>query len=661
MDEDWETGEAAVSVASASDAQIPEFLKNSSVSFFSNAGVGRGGGGFDTTDDPFAAFGNSSNGQSSGFGGGGVVMSFDDDLPSSSFGDNNGFGGDSRGRGQGRGRGRGRGRGGGDGGGGGRGGGSCYNCGEEGHISRNCPKEKTNSRRNKSDGDSFGGGFGTLDSKGTGGKTEEPERPPPLFCPKEVEESMLFDLGVKTGVNFEAYDKIPMKVTGEEPIPPPVTTFQEMNLRNVLLENVSKAEFPRPTPIQKYSIPILMNQRDLMACAQTGSGKTAAFLLPMLHYILENDIESHSFEDVAQPVGLVLAPTRELAIQIFQEARKFSLQTVIKNSCIYGGVATNFQLRRMKEQGCHIIIATPGKLLFFLGMGKISLKSLKFLVFDEADRMLDLGFIDDMEKLVAHPDMPPKGERLTMMFSATFPEEVQRCALRFLDNYLFLVAGQVGAANKDVCQTIVQVAKFEKRDKLAEYLRSFEDSQEKVLVFVEMKRQADFVGTYLSTNGFRSVTLHGGRYQEQREEALSAFRSNQYRVLVATSVAARGLDIRGVGYVINYDLPKSADEYVHRIGRTGRVGNRGQAVSFYDPEQDLNLAKDLVRILTDAEQEVPSWLRSAADGGGGATYSGSGQFASTDIRNQNDGFEASGGWSHLGGPVAQEDDDVWDD
>nr|ADM64419.1 VASA protein [Eriocheir sinensis] len=548
--------------------------------------------------------------------------------------------------------------GGGSGGGGGGGrGGNCFKCGEEGHISRNCPSGGSDSRRDKgSAGDGFGASSGSK-----GGDMEEPERPPPMFCPKDVEENELFELGVEKGVNFDAYSKIPIKVTGDEPIPPAAEAFEDMGLRKVLLENVKQAKYSKPTPIQKYAIPIFMSSRDLMACAQTGSGKTAAFLLPMLHYILENEVESHAYEDVAQPVGLVLVPTRELAIQIFHESRKFSLNTMAKNICIYGGVQTNHQQRRMKEQGCHIVIATPGKFLFFLGIGKISLKSLKFLVFDEADRMLDLGFIDDMEKLVANPEMTPKGERQTMMFSATFPEEVQRCALRFMDNYLFLVAGQVGAANKDVCQIIVQVAKFEKRDKLAEYIRSFE-GQEKVLVFVEMKRQADFVGSYLSTNGFLSVTMHGGRHQEQREEALSAFRSDKFRVLVATSVAARGLDIRGVGNLINYDLPKTADEYVHRIGRTGRVGNRGQAVSFFDPDQDYGLAKDLVRILKDADQEVPDWLSTSAQGSSlGASYMGSGQFASTDIRKQNEGAEGtSESMTQLGGPAA-DDDEAWDD
>ncbi|KAK4305821.1 hypothetical protein Pmani_022314 [Petrolisthes manimaculis] len=632
----------------------------------------------------------------------------------SGFGGNDGGFGNSGGFGNGGGFGRGGGRGGkgrgcfkcgeeghmsrecpsadgfGSGGGGGGGGGKkgCFKCGEEGHMSRECPSA-----------DGFGSGGGGGGKKGCfkcgeeghqarecpsadNSSAKNPSDPDdaqraPMYIPEDIDEDKLFDLGIRTGQNIETVYSMPVKVDGEEPIAPPAEGFADMGLRQIILDNVTHAGYTRPTPIQRYAIPVVMAGRDVMSCAQTGSGKTAAFLLPMLHYVIENNIDAHSFEETVLPVGLVLAPTRELAIQIHNEARKFSCGSIAKCSILYGGTVVQHQRRRLKETGCHILVGTPGRIKDFLNKGYVSLASLKFMVFDEADRMMDLGFIGDMEALVANPDLPPKGERIAMMFSATFPAEIQRCALKFMNNYVFLVVGTVGSANQDVTQEIVSVAKYSKRTKIVESLKAINIEQEKVLVFVEMKKQADFLGSYLVTQGFHVITIHGDRFQQQREEALSGFRAGVYHILVATSVAARGLefnlillpDIPGVTYVINYDLPKSVDEYVHRIGRTGRVGNAGKALSFYDPETDSVLAKNLVKILSDANQEVPDWMMSAADGSlAPQTYHGSGMYASVDLRQTGkQNFNNNEGPQQLGGPLPNAvtggggDDDFWDD
>jgi probable ATP-dependent RNA helicase DDX4 len=245
--------------------------------------------------------------------------------------------------------------------------------------------------------------------------------------------------------------------------------------------------------------------------------------------------------------------------------------------------------------------------------------------------MLDMGFVPDIECLMGHPTMVASDKRQTLMFSATFPEEIQRLAGKFLNNYLFLAVGIVGSACSDVEQHFHLVPKFEKRLKLTELITK--EGCKKTLVFVERRRTADFIATYLSEYDFPTTSIHGDRLQREREEALGDFKSGRMGVLVATAVAARGLDIKNVYHVINYDMPHSIDEYVHRIGRTGRVGNRGKATSFYDPEVDAPLARDLIKILQQAEQVIPSWLKEAASNAVPiSSYTRPGHFGGKDFR-----------------------------
>ncbi|NXL17277.1 DDX4 helicase, partial [Setophaga kirtlandii] len=413
----------------------------------------------------------------------------------------------------------------------------------------------------------------------------------------------------QTGMNFDKYDENVVEVSGLDP-PAALMSFADTNMCHTLTVNIAKAGYSKPTPVQKYSIPIILAGRDLMACAQTGSGKTAAFLVPVVAQMMRDGVTASSFKEQQEPECIITAPTRELINQIFLEARKFVYGTCIRPVVIYGGTQTDYSIRQVK-QGCNILCATPGRLLDIIGRGKIGLHNVKYLVLDEADRMLDMGFGADMKKLVSFPDMPQKEKRQTLMFSATFPEEVQRLACEFLKtDFLFVVVGHAGGACSDVQQNILQVSQYFKRDKLIEILHSI--GNERTLVFVDTKKKADFIACFLCQENIPATSIHGDREQREREIALRDFRSGKCSVLVATSVAARGLDIENVQHVINFDLPSTIEEYVHRIGRTGRCGNTGKAVGFFDNNSDGHLAQPLIKVLSDAQQEVPVWLTEVA-------------------------------------------------
>ncbi|XP_058447291.1 ATP-dependent RNA helicase vasa-like [Malaya genurostris] len=469
-------------------------------------------------------------------------------------------------------------------------------------------------------------GFYSRDKENGSNDQVKTDKPRELYIPPAPtnDEKEIFGSGISSGINFDKFDEIKVNVTGENP-PNSIISFNDSGLRDYLLKNVRKSNYIKPTPIQKYAIPIIMDARDLMACAQTGSGKTAAFLLPIINTLLNYaaDVKTGS------PQVIIIVPTRELALQIFQEARKFALGTILKTCIAYGGTATRHQLDNI-HNGCHILVATPGRLMDFVDKQAISFKRIKFVVLDEADRMLDMGFMPAVEKMMNHETMPSKESRQTLMFSATFPGEIQELAGQFLHNYIFVAVGIVGGASTDVEQTIHQVTKFQKRKKLQEILEMADPKG--TLVFVETKRNADYLASLLSETTFPTTSIHGDRLQREREDALRDFKSGDMYILIATSVAARGLDIKNVSHVINYDLPKSIDDYVHRIGRTGRVGNKGKATSFYDPESDSGIATGLKKILTQAGQEVPDFLQGVS---GGSSFSGASQFGGKDIRARN--------------------------
>uniref|UniRef100_A0AAY4E2C4 RNA helicase n=1 Tax=Denticeps clupeoides TaxID=299321 RepID=A0AAY4E2C4_9TELE len=465
------------------------------------------------------------------------------------------------------------------------------------------------------------GGFSTAGNTRWVEESRDEEDWSKPLSPNERLELELFS-GSNTGINFEKYDDIPVEATGSNS-PPHIESFHDVDMGEIIMGNITLSRYTRPTPVQKYAIPIIKAQRDLMACAQTGSGKTAAFLLPVLSQIYtEGPGEALQAAKASQdngkygrrkqyPLSLVLAPTRELALQIYDEARKFAYRSRVRPCVVYGGADIGQQIRDL-ERGCHLLVATPGRLVDMMERGKIGLDYCKYLVLDEADRMLDMGFEPQIRRIVEQDTMPQKGIRHTMMFSATFPKEIQILARDFLEEYIFLAVGRVGSTSENITQKVVWVEESDKRSFLLDLLNATGKGKDSLtLVFVETKKGADALEDFLYREGYACTSIHGDRSQRDREEALHQFRSGRCPIMVATAVAARGLDISNVKHVINFDLPSDIEEYVHRIGRTGRVGNLGLATSFYN-DKNNNITKDLLDILVESKQEVPSWLESLA-------------------------------------------------
>lgn len=349
---------------------------------------------------------------------------------------------------------------------------------------------------------------------------------------------------------------------------------------------------------------------------------------------MTNPQQKEITENGCSPQVVVMAPTRELCIQIYDCARGFVRGTVLKCCAVYGGTEVRSNVTRLKS-GVEIVVATPGRLAGFLERGTITFSSIRFMVLDEADRMLDEGFLSAMKAILDHSTMTPVESRHTMLFSATFTDEIQALASQFMrPSYLFIVVGIVGGVCVDVEQVFYEVPFKEKRGKLFELLESEHadgcESGAKTIVFVEKKKTADFIAGYCSEKNLPSTSIHGDREQREREAAINDFRSGKRPILVATSVAARGLDIKGVTHVINYDLPKEVSEYVHRIGRTGRVGNKGKATSFYDPRDNENLRGPLCSLLKQANIPIPECLGDGSSDGG---FDAGGDFGGHDIRN----------------------------
>ncbi|KAG0746739.1 hypothetical protein G6F60_008263 [Rhizopus arrhizus] len=482
---------------------------------------------------------------------------------------------------------------------------------------------------------SVGGGWGemTLDSFGWNGSAK---RPKDIKQPgKGIWKDGIHELGeddetirvklfgtaenkqvLHSGINFDKYDSIPVETTGDN-VPEPINEFAHPPLDKYLLDNIRLARYTVPTPVQKYSIPIVAAGRDLMACAQTGSGKTAGFLFPILSAMFTfGPLAEPEDAEVKQgyrtykksyPQALILAPTRELASQIYEEAKKFCYRSYVRPCVAYGGVDIQQQLRLI-DRGCHLLVATPGRLVDILERRRLSFKNIQYLVLDEADRMLDMGFEPQIRRIVDGEDMPPVGKRQTLLFSATFPENIQKLARDFLQNNVFLSVGRVGATTENITQMIELLREEEKRPRLLEVLEKHNSKEGLTLVFTETKRMADSVCEFLLENGFEATSIHGDRIQSEREAALDSFRKGKTPIMVATAVAARGLDIPNVTHVISFDLPNDIDDFVHRVGRTGRAGNIGYATSFFT-RQNRFLSKNLVKLLKDAKQEVPIWLK----------------------------------------------------
>lgn len=399
------------------------------------------------------------------------------------------------------------------------------------------------------------------------------------------------------GINFDRYEEIPVEVS--EPVQG-IERFEDCSLHPTLLANIRQLSYTKPTPVQKYAIPVGFARKDLMACAQTGSGKTAAYLFPICAKMLKEGPPATRSRR-AHPVALVLSPTRELAMQISVEARKLVSRTGIRVVVVYGGADPKLQAREL-DRGCDILVATPGRLLDFQNRGRLGLALVKYVVLDEADRMLDMGFEPQMRGILESEDMTHPHE--TIMVSATFPREIQQLATQFLREYIFLAVGRVGSTAESITQELIYVEEDAKKTTLHDLLQKLSGL---VLVFVETKRSADYLDEFLFRAGYSCTSIHGDRSQPEREAALKAFKSGQRPILVATDVAARGLDIPNVANIVNYDLPNSIDDYVHRIGRTGRIGKEGRAYSFLN-DKNSAVVKDLYSLLCETNQVIPEWF-----------------------------------------------------
>ncbi|KAK6204709.1 ATP-dependent RNA helicase DED1 [Scheffersomyces amazonensis] len=502
----------------------------------------------------------------------------------------------------------------------------------------------------------FGGGrFGGYQKPGVGRWTDGKHEPSARNESLELE---LFGTSEDTsfqssGINFDNYDEIPVEASGEG-VPEPISSFTAPPLDPLLVENITLSRFSKPTPVQKYSVPIVAGGRDLMACAQTGSGKTGGFLFPVLSESYMNGPapipESHGAfsSNKVYPTILVMAPTRELVSQIYDEARKFSYRSWVKPCVCYGGADIGQQIRNL-DKGCDLLVATPGRLKDLLERGRVSLANIKYLVLDEADRMLDMGFEPQIRHIVQECDMPGVNDRQTLMFSATFPRDIQMLARDFLKDYIFLSVGRVGSTSENITQKVLYVEDEEKKSVLLDLLTAGDHGL--TIIFTETKRMADNLADFLYDQGFPATAIHGDRSQYEREKALAAFKNGSAPILVATAVAARGLDIPNVAHVINFDLPSDIDDYVHRIGRTGRAGNVGIATAFFN-RNNKNIVKGLVELLSEANQEVPDFLTKIAregsfgkmapgrGGRGGSSRGG----ATRDYRRQGSSSGSGSGW-----------------
>jgi ATP-dependent RNA helicase RhlE len=368
-------------------------------------------------------------------------------------------------------------------------------------------------------------------------------------------------------------------------------SFDQLGLAPELLDAVAQQGYSEPTPVQRESIPQVLAGRDLLAGAQTGTGKTAAFVLPILQRLnaARSSIANQN-SGRRNPIRvLVLAPTRELALQVEESVRTYGRQRPVMSAVIYGGVGFDGQVRRLR-QGPEIVVATPGRLLDHVSQRTIDLSRVEVLVLDEADRMLDMGFIHDIRRILA---LLPR-ERQTLLFSATFSAEIRRLAADFLRNPAFVQVTPRNTAAELVAQVVIPVDRGRKRELLSHLVRSGRIYQ--ALVFTRTKHGADRLAAQLVIDGISAVAIHGNKSQPQRVRALNDFKRNKVAVLVATDIAARGLDIDALPHVVNYELPMVAHDYVHRIGRTGRAGTDGDAVSLVCVDEQPLLA-DIERLL----------------------------------------------------------------
>ncbi|OMJ79615.1 hypothetical protein SteCoe_20345 [Stentor coeruleus] len=397
--------------------------------------------------------------------------------------------------------------------------------------------------------------------------------------------------------NIEFYENTPIEISE---VFPEMHNFTDCEVHQCLLDNIKRMGYSQPTPVQRYAIPVILSRRDIMTCAQTGSGKTGSFLIPIIAKMLSERPPQSTLLQSSQPVTCILSPTRELCLQIFEELLKFSYMSGIHIVAIYGGADPKSQSKELTK-GTDIIVATPGRLIDFINRGKIEMSLVKYLIIDEADKMFDMGFESQIRVIL---ETMKENKRETIMCSATFPLTIQKLASQFMKNYVFLGIGKGGSIVQHIRQEMYFVEDKDKQGYLKQIIKGLCGL---VLIFTETKSMAEQVNEFLLRIGMKSNTIHGNKIQAERERALNSFKNSEEGILVATDLASRGLDIPNVCYVINYDFPNNIQDYIHRIGRTGRIGNKGYAISFVN-EKSRNLYKDLYIMLCENCQDIPDWL-----------------------------------------------------
>ena len=369
-------------------------------------------------------------------------------------------------------------------------------------------------------------------------------------------------------------------------------TFKDLNLSEPLQRALTAEGYTTPTPIQQQAIPVVLQQKDLLGCAQTGTGKTAAFALPILQLLEAEKRNGTGYKHIR---ALILTPTRELAVQIHDSFNTYGRYTGLKADVVFGGVSQHTQTLALRN-GTDVLVATPGRLLDLMNQGHIYLSHLQFFVLDEADRMLDMGFIRDIHKIIRElPD-----DRQTLLFSATMPPEIEKLANNLLHNPVKVEVTPVSSTVEKIAQSVYFVDKAKKPALLVHLLQDASISRS--VIFSRTKHGADKIAKHLTQANIKAGALHGDKSQEQRQRTLQNFKSGRVKILVATDIAARGIDIDDITHVINYDLPNVPETYVHRIGRTGRAGNAGIAISFCDREERI-LLRDINKV---TDQHIPA-------------------------------------------------------
>ncbi|RRT84441.1 hypothetical protein B296_00001285 [Ensete ventricosum] len=406
--------------------------------------------------------------------------------------------------------------------------------------------------------------------------------------------------------NKDFYEEQP-SISGFD-VPKPIKLFEECGFSTALMGAITKQGYEKPTTIQCQALPIVLSGRDVIGIAKTGSGKTAAFVLPMIVHIMDQP-ELGKGEG---PIGVICAPTRELAHQIYLEAKKFAKPYGIRVGAVYGGVSKLDQFKELKA-GCEVVVATPGRLIDLLKMKALTMLRATYLVLDEADRMFDLGFEPQIRSIVGQI----RPDRQTLLFSATMPYKVERLAREILSDPVRVTVGEVGMANEDITQVVNVISSdAEKMPWLLEKLPGLIDDGD-VLVFASKKATVDEIESQLIQNGFKIAALHGDKDQASRMDILQKFKSGIYHVLVATDVAARGLDIKSIKSVVNFDIARDMDMHVHRIGRTGRAGDKDGTAYTLITQKEARFAGELVNSLVAAGQDVPAELMDLAMKKGG--------------------------------------------